>query len=86
VATGLPLASWAWPPVFHWLQEQGRITTAEMLRTFNCGIGMIVVLPTDGVESARRLLAGSGIAARVIGEVIAGDGTPATHYVGEPAR
>ena len=44
--------SWKWPSVFNWLQEKGNIDTYEMYRTFNCGIGMVIALPQEQVETA----------------------------------
>jgi phosphoribosylformylglycinamidine cyclo-ligase len=49
-------ASWQRPPVFEWLQRQGQIADAEMYRTFNCGIGMVVcVAPQDADRSIALL-------------------------------
>lgn len=62
-------ASWTWPAVFEWLQNQGQITTAEMLRTFNCGVGMVVIVSPDDVESALACLRAAGEDAWVLGEV-----------------
>jgi phosphoribosylformylglycinamidine cyclo-ligase len=42
---------WAWPPVFRWLQEQGRIETTEMHRTFNCGIGLVLLVDPEQAEA-----------------------------------
>ena len=53
-------ASWAWPPVFSWLQDQGRIAREEMLRTFNCGIGMVICLPQAEAAKAIDLLQSLG--------------------------
>ncbi|NNL57154.1 MAG: phosphoribosylformylglycinamidine cyclo-ligase, partial [Pseudomonadales bacterium] len=39
------LNSWSLPPVFRWLRQQGNIANEEMLRTFNCGVGLVIVLP-----------------------------------------
>ncbi|MBN6067511.1 phosphoribosylformylglycinamidine cyclo-ligase [Aggregatibacter actinomycetemcomitans] len=61
--------SWQWPVVFSWLQQQGNITDHEMYRTFNCGVGMIVALPQEDVETALGLLHQAGENAWVIGEV-----------------
>ncbi len=45
-------SSWQWPEIFHWLQKTGNVATQEMLRTFNCGIGMVVVVdPADAVAA-----------------------------------
>ena len=48
--------SWELPAIFAWLQSQGGISTAEMRRTFNCGIGMVVCVPEDDVEMALAVL------------------------------
>ena len=77
----ISLSSWQRPPVFDWLAEAGNIDEAEMLRTFNCGIGMVVVLAEDAVDDAIATLAGHGIASQVIGEIRASDAaTPTTVY------
>lgn len=66
----------AWPhdPVFEWIQRAGRISAAEMHRTFNCGIGMVAVVEARHVEQALALLASRGETATRIGEVSTGDG------------
>jgi phosphoribosylformylglycinamidine cyclo-ligase len=64
--------SWARDPVFDWLAATGRIPAAEMYRTFNCGIGMVVVVAPGDVDAALGLLASSGEAAGVIGRVAHG--------------
>jgi len=63
-----------WPrdPVFDWLQNAGRIEPAEMYRTFNCGIGMVAVVPAAQAAAALALLAAHGETAAVIGEVRSG--------------
>jgi phosphoribosylformylglycinamidine cyclo-ligase len=42
--------SWEIPPVFKWLQEQGNVAANEMYRTFNCGVGMILVVPAEQAD------------------------------------
>ncbi|KAI9179155.1 Bifunctional purine biosynthetic protein ade1 [Blastocladiella emersonii ATCC 22665] len=49
-------SAWTLPPVFQWLRETGNIAGPEMLRTFNCGIGMILVVSPDKVAAVRELL------------------------------
>jgi len=61
--------SWAWPPVFQWLQAQGNVALAEMHRTFNCGIGMVVVVAAEHAEAAMRFLAGKGETVYRLGEI-----------------
>src|SRR6056297_972168 len=66
--------AWTTPPVFDWLAAAGNIAPAEMLRTFNCGIGMAVVLPRQHAQAALAVLAEHGEQAWPIGEIAAGDG------------
>ena len=64
--------AWRREPVFEWLQQQGRVSDAEMYRVFNCGIGMTIQLGTADVDKAVRLLRDAGQEALVIGEVRSG--------------
>ncbi|MDR2989610.1 MAG: phosphoribosylformylglycinamidine cyclo-ligase, partial [Providencia alcalifaciens] len=61
--------SWEWPAVFEWLQQAGDVTTHEMYRTFNCGVGIIIALPQTEVESALKLLTTLGENAWQIGTI-----------------
>jgi len=62
-------SSWEWPEIFNWLQTQGNITTHEMYRTFNCGVGMIIVVPADKVEQSLNILSAQGENAWHIGAI-----------------
>ncbi|MCE9679508.1 phosphoribosylformylglycinamidine cyclo-ligase [Shewanella sp. AS1] len=66
--------SWQWPTVFNWLMENGNISEFEMYRTFNCGVGMIIALPQDQVDSALSLLNGEGENAWLIGNIATRNG------------
>ncbi|OOF63052.1 phosphoribosylformylglycinamidine cyclo-ligase [Rodentibacter pneumotropicus] len=61
--------SWEWQPIFKWLQEQGNISTYEMYRTFNCGVGMVIALPQNQVETALALSKQAGENAWLIGHI-----------------
>ncbi len=61
--------SWQWPEIFNWLQDKGNITTHEMYRTFNCGVGMIIAVPADKVEESLSILTEHGENAWHIGEI-----------------
>ncbi|HEX5460721.1 MAG TPA: phosphoribosylformylglycinamidine cyclo-ligase [Steroidobacteraceae bacterium] len=61
--------SWHRDPVFDWLQQVGRIQPVEMYRTFNCGIGMVAVVPKEQAPRAVSFLAARGESAQVIGEI-----------------
>jgi len=53
-------SSWKMPPLFEWLQREGGVDDAEMLRVFNCGIGMALVVAAGSAEAAERALTASG--------------------------
>ncbi|WOH38575.1 phosphoribosylformylglycinamidine cyclo-ligase [Thalassotalea fonticola] len=65
--------SWQWPEIFNWLQEKGNITTHEMYRTFNCGVGLMIVVPADKVEQSLEILKAHGENAWHLGEIQAAD-------------
>ena len=57
-------------PVFKWLAKQGNIAELELLRTFNCGIGMVVVVGAEAVDAVTRILSDAGEGVTLLGEVI----------------
>jgi len=61
--------SWTLPPLFQWLQAQGNITHSEMYKTFNCGIGMAIVLDKSHVAQAKKLLEANGEIVYEIGHI-----------------
>jgi phosphoribosylformylglycinamidine cyclo-ligase len=61
--------SWQWPAVFNWLQDGGNINTSEMYRTFNCGVGMVLAIPSYAADKAITLLEQAGETAWQIGEI-----------------
>src|ERR1700679_4012088 len=69
-------------PVVKWLGEEGRIAELELLRTFNCGIGMIAVVEPDAVEAVTRILTDAGEGVTVLGEFIPADGAHRVVYNG----
>ena len=64
-----------WPeqPVFRWLRETGNIGDEEMLRTFNCGLGMVLIVPRGTAEESLRILRQNDLDAWQIGRVEAGE-------------
>jgi phosphoribosylformylglycinamidine cyclo-ligase len=74
-------SAWDVPPIFRWLQRSGNIPADDMRRTFNMGIGLIIVTGRDDAEAIiDELAARGGRDARVIGEVVPGE-PPAVTYV-----
>ncbi len=67
-------ASWRRPAVFDWLQRTGKVSDAEMYRTFNCGIGMVVAIPPGEERAATALLQDAGETVFRIGQVVTGSG------------
>jgi len=74
VGVRLDLGAIAAPPVFGWLAKTGGVAEAEMLRTFNCGIGMIVVARADKADAVMERLRQAGESPVRIGETIAHTG------------
>ena len=74
--------TWDLPGVFKWLQKEGNIETREMSRTFNCGIGMIVVVSPENSQAAQEILRSHGEDVIVIGKIISGNGPAKCTVVG----
>ena len=67
-------SSWPLPPVFDWLMREGAVPREEMWRTFNCGIGFVLVVPPGAVSAIERDLDGHGLGHWRIGEVVSAGG------------
>jgi phosphoribosylformylglycinamidine cyclo-ligase len=75
-AAEIDRSGWQPPPVFRFLQQQGRLSDAESFRTFNMGIGMVVVCDAGAADAlVARLQAAGESGAVAIGSITAGDGT-----------
>ncbi len=70
VSVALDLDAFAPPPVFSWLAATGGVSEAEMLRTFNCGFGMVAFLAAERAEAAMGALRANGLAPTQIGRLI----------------
>jgi phosphoribosylformylglycinamidine cyclo-ligase len=77
VVADLRLASWELPPVFQWLQKQGRVADAEMHRVFNCGIGMVLVVSAADADRTVAHLNAAGETAWIVGDIRARNGDEA---------
>lgn len=82
INAAIELASNVWriPPIFNIIKNEGEISGDEMLRVFNCGIGMAVVVDKTDVTDAINILNNAGERAFVIGEIIKGQGSPQVIY------
>jgi len=61
--------SWVMPAIFQWLQEKGKVSTMEMHRTFNCGIGMVLCMQPDQASLAQEVLTAMGEKSFIIGKI-----------------
>ena len=73
------LSKWNLPPVFKWLSSAGSVSQDEMLKTFNCGIGMTVICSQASKDAVFSLLEKIGESPTIIGEVT---DTSKVHYFG----
>ena len=67
-------SAWDVPPIFRFFQDAGKIAVSEMSRTFNMGVGLIIVVPEDRTQEVMDRLDGMGEKSWIIGDVIARDG------------
>jgi phosphoribosylformylglycinamidine cyclo-ligase len=74
LACEIDLGTWQLPPVFRWLATQANMEQAELLKTFNCGIGMILVVAEDRAETLSALLVDAGETVTRLGRVVEGQG------------
>lgn len=88
------LGSWQLPGVFAWCAENGHLDDAELLRTFNCGLGMVLCVDTKATDAVMTHLKAQGEAPVVIGTIVEagetgsddGADTPCVHYTGQLER
>ena len=74
LAAALDASAWPRPPLFDWLQREGKVADDEMHRVFNCGIGMVVIVAAEQADAAVALLRQHGEEAQLIGDVRGGQG------------
>ena len=77
-------AAWEVPPIFGWLQRSGDVAIEDMMRTFNMGLGLVIVTARDRAEQLLgELAARGGRDARVVGNIVGGE-TPSVSYINLP--
>jgi phosphoribosylformylglycinamidine cyclo-ligase len=74
LAAHIDSASWDRPAVFDWLQEHGGVSDEEMYRTFNCGIGMVIIVAPQDADRAREILTNAGEQTMAIGRIVSKTG------------
>ncbi|HPO12774.1 MAG TPA: phosphoribosylformylglycinamidine cyclo-ligase [Candidatus Hydrogenedentes bacterium] len=75
VSAEIDLAAWTVPPLFRFLQETGDVEELEMLRTFNCGQGMLFIVSEKDKAKAVETVELAGASCKIIGKIIPGNGT-----------
>jgi phosphoribosylformylglycinamidine cyclo-ligase len=73
LVANIDLSSWKFPKAFKWLQEKGKISDSDMLRIFNCGIGMVCILEKKEILKAKKILSAHKLRSFEIGSIIKGD-------------
>jgi len=74
LGANIDLSAWTLPPVFQWLAQTGGMAEDEMLKTFNAGIGMVLVVAADQIDAATSLLTDAGETVHRLGIVTADEG------------
>ena len=74
LACEIDLGTWQLPEVFRWLASTARMSEQELLKTFNCGIGMMAVVAADRAEQLAALLRSQGETVVKMGRIVEGDG------------
>ena len=70
LAADIDLNGWKFPKAFQWLQEKGKISNEDMLRIFNCGIGLAIILPLSEVKSLKNLTSKYKFKTHRIGKIV----------------
>ena len=74
LACEIDLGTWTLPPVFRWLAATANMSEPELLKTFNCGIGMIFVVAADRADALTQLLQTEGETVTRLGRIVEGQG------------
>ena len=74
LACQIDLSAWTLPPVFQWLAKTANMSQEELLKTFNCGIGMMLVVSADRATALTELLRAQGETVILLGQIVPGDG------------
>jgi phosphoribosylformylglycinamidine cyclo-ligase len=68
----IDMTSFETPEIFFEIQRRGQVSSDEMVRVFNCGLGMVVALDASGAEAAITLARAAGLTSSVVGEIRSG--------------
>ena len=73
MAAIIEMGSWPVPPIFEHLQKLGNVAQEEMLRTFNMGLGMLLVVPSAKFKKAQTVIERAGEKAFTVGRIVKGE-------------
>jgi phosphoribosylformylglycinamidine cyclo-ligase len=73
MAAIIEIGSWPVPPIFEHLQKLGNVAQEEMLRTFNMGLGMLLVVPSAKFKKAQTVIERAGEKAFTVGRIVKGE-------------
>ena len=76
----IDLKAWQFPAIFDWLQSNANVSQADMLISFNCGVGMVICVAAEDETATLNLLAELGETAFVMGEIVTGEGKAEVRY------
>ncbi len=80
LSAAIDLSAWERPEAFQWLQQHGNVSESEMLKTFNCGIGMIICIAAEDEEKTLSILAEQGETVYRMGEIVTSSGRAEVLY------
>ncbi|MCF6271683.1 MAG: phosphoribosylformylglycinamidine cyclo-ligase [Rhodobacteraceae bacterium] len=80
LGAAVDLGAWSMPPVLAWLRDQAGLSQTEMLKTFNCGMGMVAIVQANEADRLAEIFTAEGESVSRIGHVVAGEGVS---YSGE---
>jgi phosphoribosylformylglycinamidine cyclo-ligase len=81
IDANIQLSAWELPAIFQWLQQHGNVALADMLITFNCGVGMIVCVAPEDEQLTLQRLSDLGETVFTIGELVPAEGKPKVNYL-----
>jgi phosphoribosylformylglycinamidine cyclo-ligase len=81
IDANIDLQAWEFPAIFNWLQQQGNVALADMLTTFNCGVGMIICVAAEDEQATLDSLTKLGETVFTLGELVAAEGKPQVNYL-----
>ncbi|MCK5425932.1 MAG: hypothetical protein KAI89_11190, partial [Emcibacter sp.] len=81
VSAHVDASRWTLPPVFDWLREAGNLAPLEMAKTFNCGIGLVVIVDAAGADETRKIFEQMGETVYSLGHVVKRSGNEPTTIV-----